>query len=260
MVAISVAQMRKIEHDAIASGRISGLELMERAGRGIVEAIFETWPDLAMPDRGIHPPDPRGYFGQDESRRAVVLCGPGNNGGDGFVVARLLAARGWTVEVFLHGNADNLPPDARKNYERWCENGKVQPYVDTGPDAFWLQPDIWTRNTLAIDALFGIGLSRPISDANAFGWVTQMSGGPHRGARPQNQPAYPECRVVAIDVPSGLDADTGALLCPDDPKDLQCHEEIRADLTVTFHRPKLGHILAQGPSQCGKLVVKDIGL
>ena len=110
---LTSAQMRAIEGAAIASGAVTGLALMERAGQGVVEAVFETWPALA----------PEGWGGRGAARgggpagahRAVVLCGPGNNGGDGFVVARLLAGLGWAVEVFLYGEADRLPPDARAN-------------------------------------------------------------------------------------------------------------------------------------------------
>jgi hydroxyethylthiazole kinase-like uncharacterized protein yjeF len=77
---LTAAQMRAIEAEAIASGAVTGLELMERAGAGVVEAIFAEWPALAT-----------------APHRAVVLCGPGNNGGDGFVVARLLKEAGWEV-------------------------------------------------------------------------------------------------------------------------------------------------------------------
>ena len=75
---LTAAQMRSIEQEAISSGEVTGLALMERAGRGVVDAVFEQWPELAK-----------------TSHRAVVLCGPGNNGGDGFVVARLLKEWGW---------------------------------------------------------------------------------------------------------------------------------------------------------------------
>ena len=92
---LTAAQMRALEQAAIASGEVTGLDLMERAGAGVVEAILAEWPDLAL-----------------TSHRAVVLCGPGNNGGDGFVVARLLKQRGWEVEVFLHGDPEKLPPDS----------------------------------------------------------------------------------------------------------------------------------------------------
>jgi hydroxyethylthiazole kinase-like uncharacterized protein yjeF len=98
---LTAAQMRAIEQAAIESGRVTGLELMERAGRGVVQAILAEWPELAT-----------------SRREALVLCGPGNNGGDGFVVARLLSERGWEVEVFLYGDPEKLPPDARVNYNR----------------------------------------------------------------------------------------------------------------------------------------------
>ena len=106
---LTAAQMRAIEQAAIDSGEVTGLELMERAGAGVVEAIFEEWPELAT-----------------TSHRAVVLCGPGNNGGDGFVVARLLKEWGWQVEVFLYGDEAKLPPDAKVNCERWREMGEVE--------------------------------------------------------------------------------------------------------------------------------------
>ena len=92
MELLTAAQMRAIEQAAIASGEVTGLELMERAGRGVAEAVLEWRPELAT-----------------TAHRAVVLCGPGNNGGDGFVVARLLKQRGWKVEVFLYGDAEKLP-------------------------------------------------------------------------------------------------------------------------------------------------------
>ena len=131
---LTAAQMRAIEQAAIASGEVTGLELMERAGRGVVEAIFEEWPELRA-----------------TSHRAVVLCGPGNNGGDGFVVARLLKEPGWEVEVFLYGDAGRVAPDARVNYGRWRGMGGVAP----------LSPETWERRAfpgrcdLLVDALFG---------------------------------------------------------------------------------------------------------
>ena len=231
---LTAAQMRALESAAIARGEVTSLELMERAGRGVVEAIFEEWPELRV-----------------TSHRAVVLCGPGNNGGDGFVVARLLKEWGWEVEVFLYGEAEKLPSDARVNYERWREIGAVQRYCD---DSFSLDPKIWDTQTLLIDALFGTGLVRPLEGLEEIGWVTQISEwfiSP--GFR---RKAFPGCRVVAVDVPSGFDADSGEYLYVSDP----WHEEIRADLTVTFHARKLGHVLADGSTSCGRVVVKSIGL
>ena len=236
---LTAAQMRAIEQAAIESGKVTGLELMERAGQGVVEAIFEEWPEL-----------------DTSSKRAVVLCGPGNNGGDGFVVARLLKERGWTVEVFLYGEPAKLPPDAKKNYERWLELGVVVPYQDEGEGAFWLDPSVYRENSILVDALFGTGLTRPVEAFNAFGWVTQLSewklSEQHRAGD------YPSPRVVSVDIASGVCADSGARLCSlAVPRDL---EEIAADLTVSFHRAKDGHFLDRGPELCGKLVVKDIGL
>ena len=107
---LTASQMRAIETAAIESGAVSGLELMERAGAGVVAAAFAEWPDLAH-----------------SAQRAVVLCGPGNNGGDGFVIARLLRQAGWHVDVFLLGDAQKLPPDARRNHDRWRALGDVTP-------------------------------------------------------------------------------------------------------------------------------------
>ena len=121
---LTAAQMRAIEKAAIDAGEVTGLELMERAGEGVVEAIYEEWPALwddSCAEEGAVQRD-----APAKRNRAVVLCGPGNNGGDGFVVARLLHARGWEVRVFLYGDAEKLPPDARVNYELWSKGGKVQ--------------------------------------------------------------------------------------------------------------------------------------
>ncbi len=229
---LTAAQMRAIEEAAIASGEVTGLELMERAGRGVVEAIFEEWPELAK-----------------TSHRAVVLCGPGNNGGDGFVVARLLKEWGWEVEVFLYGDAEKLPPDARVNYERWCGMGtEVLDYLALirASSAGFEESD------LIIDALFGIGLSRPI-DAywrEAFDRVHTVDGQ----------------KTVAIDIPSGFNSDTGEVV--DHPpeylaKTVSYVDPQRVaffDMTVTFHRMKRAHAVAACARHCGKIIVKDIGL
>lgn len=237
---LTAAQMRAVERAAIESGEVTGLELMERAGRGVVEAVFEEWPELAQ-----------------APHKAVVLCGPGNNGGDGFVVARLLKEWGWEVEVFLYGDAEKLPPDAKVNYERWREMGEVQSYLDEGGGAFWLEPSEWGPESLIVDALFGTGLTRPVEGVDQFGWVTQMSGW-HVDGRPAGGENYPDARVVAVDMPSGVCSDSGRYLRSDGQG--RHHEDIRAHLTVGFHARKLGHVLADGPDACGRVVVKDIGL
>jgi hydroxyethylthiazole kinase-like uncharacterized protein yjeF len=226
---LTSAQMRSIEQAAIASGTVTGLELMERAGRGVVDAVFAEWPALA-----------------EASHCAVILCGPGNNGGDGFVIARLLKQRGWDVEVFLYGDPDSLPADARTNYDRWCQLGAVRPLTD---DAF----DGYSQNTpetaLAVDALFGTGLTRPL---DALGRV-QMELNSWQAAHI----CYGVPKVVSVDIPSGICADSGTYLGVDGNPFDAC---IMANLTVSFHRMKLGHVLKHGAVGSGKTVVKDIGL
>ncbi len=211
---LTAAQMRAIEHAAIESGEVTGLELMERAGRGVVEAIFEEWPELRA-----------------TSHRAVVLCGPGNNGGDGFVVARLLKEWGWDVEMFLYGDAEKLPPDARVNYERWEELGQTDEL--DGDKVEHAVADVF------VDAMFGTGLAR------------ELRGQPAAVANFLQQRRWRQkCRVVAIDFPSGICSDSGRVLRISGP----------ADLTVCFEREKVGHWIAEGPVYCGKVVVKPIGL
>lgn len=216
---LTAAQMRATETAAIDSGEATGLDLMERAGRGVVEAIFETWPQLAK-----------------TCHRAVVLCGPGNNGGDGFVVARLLKDWGWTVDVWLYGDAEKLPPDARVNYERWVAAGTVQAF---DAEAFSLQAGAGAPAAVFVDAVFGTGLTRP------FAAFPQVFGALAAGAdRP---------RVVAVDVPSGMCSDSGFFLGDFRPQRF-------ADLTVAFHSEKVGHRLGDAQTLCGRVVVRDIGL
>ncbi len=226
---LTSAQMRAIETAAIESGEVTGLDLMERAGRGVVEAVFEEWPELAK-----------------TSHRAVVLCGPGNNGGDGFVVARLLKDWGWEVEVFLYGDPEKLPPDARTNYERWRELGEVSRLED---ERFKRWPDEDSGVSLILDALFGTGLARGFEGfgnlRKTLNWYSEFA-----------DIAESDPRVVAVDSPSGLCADSGRWL--------GCEMPIQfsgaANLTVTFHSAKPGHFLAYGAESCGKVVVVDIGL
>lgn len=215
---LTSAQMRAIEAAAIESGAVTGLELMERAGAGVVDAILTQWPHLA---RG--------------TPRIVVLCGPGNNGGDGFVVARLLAGLGGSVRVFLMGAPARLPPDARANYDRWLTLGPVAP----------LTADALATNfavDLCIDALFGIGLTRPVTP-EAVAILADFT-----------VDFLSLALVVSVDIPSGLCADSGRVL----GGGAGLPGTLRPDLTVTFHDAKPAHLLA--PVLCGKVVVTDIGL
>ncbi len=204
---LTAAQMRAIEQAAIDCGEVTGLELMERAGRGVVEAVLEEWPEMAT-----------------SPQRAVVLCGPGNNGGDGFVVARLLKERGWAVEVFLYGEVEKLPPDAKVNAERWLEMGGIGNLATS----FTTLANCGPTAHLIVDAIFGTGLSRPLDKIfkeifqtifSSDGYLFELEG--------------VEQRLVSVDIMSGICADSGRILGNYFP----------ADLTVTFHREKIGHYL-----------------
>jgi len=188
--------------DALAiDGGVPGVELMENAGAVIAEAIRARW-------------DPR---------PVAVLCGPGNNGGDGFVVARLLAAEEWPVRLFLLGDAENLSGDAAVNRDRWP--GGIEPLAERGLDGC----------ELVVDALFGAGLARPLEGA-----VAETIDGIARRGLP----------CVAVDVPSGVHGDSGEIL----------GTAPAAELTVTFFRAKPGHVLQPGAARIGELVVADIGI
>ncbi|SLN45772.1 Bifunctional NAD(P)H-hydrate repair enzyme Nnr [Roseovarius albus] len=219
---LTAAQMRAIEQAAIESGEVTGLELMERAGRGVVEAIFEEWPEL-----------------KKASHCAVVLCGPGNNGGDGFVIARLLKEWGWEVEVFLYGAADKLPPDARVNYERWISHETVSPMSEFDIEAYCPRSIEEAGKAWIIDAIFGTGLTRPIEGelAETLQPLCQM----FLGVRPG---------MIAVDIPSGVCSDSGKVL----------GLALPAEMTVTFHRAKLGHHLESAGNGTFSLHETDIGL
>ncbi|MGC9417548.1 MAG: NAD(P)H-hydrate dehydratase [Rhodovulum sp.] len=219
---LTSAQMRATERAMIESGFASGLDLMERAGRCVVEAVFNEWPSLAA-----------------EPQHALVLCGPGNNGGDGFVVARLLRNWGWQVETFLLGPADRLPRDARTNHDRWLATGGRIARLP-----FEAVPDVESAEPLIVDALFGTGLTRPLGADLVQGVLAPLEGSGYAGAR-----------RVAIDVPSGVCSDSGRVLTSD-----KSGGAFRAELTVSFHRLKPAHVLSEGPALCGRVVLADIGL
>ncbi|WP_209427843.1 NAD(P)H-hydrate dehydratase [Pararhodobacter sp. SW119] len=210
---LSSAQMRAIEKAAIESQRVSGLDLMERAGQGVLSAILAEWPDMAAAPGST-----------------VVFCGPGNNGGDGYVIARLLAVRGWTVAVHAASRASS--GDAGRMRALWEAQGRTTPL-----EAF--DPDTIAPGTLVVDALFGTGLGRPV--ACAF-WGP-LAAAQARGAR-----------LVAVDILSGLCADSGRVRTEGGFLDRP------ADLTVTFEALKLGHALAPGAVLSGPVRVVPIGI
>ena len=197
---LSVAEMYAADRAAIAAG-IPGEALMESAGRAVADRIRARW-------------DPR---------PTAILCGPGNNGGDGFVIARLLAEHGWPVTVALLGEPAALRGDAALNAGRW-----TGPVVPLGPGAL-------DGAGLAVDAIFGAGLAREVD-------------GPARAAIEALARAAIPC--VAVDVPSGVDGNGGAVL----------GAAAAAAMTVTFFRKKPGHVLLPGRALMGEVHCADIGI
>lgn len=237
---LTAAQMRAIEKAAIASGEVTGLELMERAGRGVVEAIFKEWPAA-----------------QQAPQRAVVLCGPGNNGGDGFVIARLLKDRGWAVEVRFLGSRDRQPPDAGAMHDRWLETGGTvfaipAPFLPDSPRPSEPWHDgLEGGHAFVIDALFGVGLTRPIDNESGL-W--RALGGHFVDARDDEDV---KVHRIAVDVPSGLCADSGRVLSPFTRANFRT--AFAADLTVAIGHFKIGHFIGEGPDFCGHVVRADLG-
>ena len=211
--------MRGVEHAAIEAGAASGRVLMERAGRGVLTRILAARPDMAA-----------------APARALVLCGPGNNGGDGYVLARLLHDRGWQVRVHALAAPGDGAPDAAFNHELWRERGPVAALDGDGLAAVMAAD----APALVIDAVFGTGLQRPLG-AELAQALAEADGG--------------DALCVAVDAPSGLCMDSGRPLV--EGADAL---PLPADLTVTFHRAKPGHYLADGPASCGTLEVVGIGL
>jgi ADP-dependent NAD(P)H-hydrate dehydratase / NAD(P)H-hydrate epimerase len=200
LLLLTPSEMARADHLAAEAG-VRSLALMENAGRAVTEAILER------------------YY----QRAVIVFCGLGNNGGDGFVVARMLKERGWPVRLALFGSRDKLRGDAAANAERW-----------SGLIAEATPASIGSAD-LIVDALLGAGLDREVE-----GELKDLIDAINAADRP----------VVSIDVPSGLDGKSGT------PRG----SAIKADLTVTFFRLKPGHLLQPGRSQCGELVLADIGL
>lgn len=210
---LTCAEMRAIESAAMESGAVTGLELMERAGAAVAGHIRLRWP---------------------KAGRVTVLCGPGNNGGDGYVVARHLADAGWQVRVL---GLDNTPgPDAAEMKRRWAEMGAIRPLTKA---EFAVDP-----GDLVVDAMFGTGATRPLTgEVRAISrWLGLTHPSP----------------VVAVEGVSGLCLDSGDWL--GGMGDELGANRPRAALTVTFHAAKIGHLLGIAPILGGDLVVADIGI
>lgn len=183
------------------AGGVAGIALMEKAGRAVADAVAR------------HP----------LGTRVVVIAGPGNNGGDGFVAARVLAERGYPVRIALLGDAAALKGDAAEAARAW--RGSVEPAT----------PQVIAGAGVIVDALFGAGLNRAIEgEARALIEAINASGVP----------------VIAVDLPSGINGASGAVM----------GVAVRANESVTFFRRKMGHVLLPGRLHAGKVRVVDIGI
>ena len=198
---LNPAEMSEADRLAIAGGPFSGYQLMCNAGHAVAAAILERFSDVSL---------------------AHVLCGPGNNGGDGYVIARLLQQAGMGVAIY----ADTEPAEGTD-----AALARAELDLDIIPlDLF--EP---SEASLVVDALFGTGLSKDIGGAAADAIGRSLTAG---------------SRVVAVDLPSGISGDDGSVR----------GIAFDAVLTVTFFRKKPGHLLYPGRAHCGELIVADIGI
>lgn len=213
MKVVSGKTMQEIDRRAIKEFGIAGLTLMESAGRGCADAIIDA-------------------YGNSPVRTAVVFAGKGNNGGDGYVIHRLLSERGWEVTSVVLATRDEISGDAAVNLDRLPES-EVCYCRDSCLLATLAQ--VVSCATVIVDALFGTGLGSEVSGlyAEAIEMIN-ASGRP----------------VIAVDIPSGVAAADGSIL----------GAAVRADLTVTFAMPKFGHVLFPGAAKVGRLQVVDIGI
>ena len=198
-------QTRQADALAVAAG-VPSLELMENAGRAVADSVTAAYRD---------------------ARPVTVLAGPGNNGGDGFVAARLLHARGVAVRVLLL-------TELLAERERLSGDAAIMAGRYGGPVTRWNGEDFDSDGVL-IDALFGAGLARPVEGEAADAIERVNRSGAH---------------VIAVDLPSGIQGDSGSAM----------GTAIRADRTVTFFRRKPGHLLLPGRTHCGRVTVADIGI
>lgn len=213
MKTLATHQIQKLDRDAIQKLGIPSIVLMENAGAAVAR---ECLKDLK----------------QKRSARVCIVCGTGNNGGDGFVAARHLLNAGLKVQIFLFGRAKDLKPDAKVNYQILRKCGCPVQEIFQGGTA--LAKAIRTSDLL-VDTLFGVGLNRALSEPMQS-LISQI-----------NQSRKP---ILAVDVPSGLDATTGRIYGA-------C---VKAYKTVALTFAKKGFFRNEGPEHVGKICVVDIGI
>jgi NAD(P)H-hydrate epimerase len=215
MKVATAEQMQELDRKAIEAYRIPGIVLMENAGRGATEVISNTFPDL-------------------QKMKIAIVAGKGNNGGDGFVIARYLLNRRISVKVYLLADSKGLRGDAETNFQIFQRMKGEVISVPSSKDYQKVKKEL-EKFDLLIDAIFGTGL-----DAEVRGYYREVIDHLNTLQKP----------IVAIDIPSGLDANTGKPF----------GTAVRASLTITFGLPKIGHVISPGLDYVGKLKLVDIGL
>ena len=214
---VTRVEVRELDRRAIEEYGIPGVVLMENAGRAVAEEALKMLPT-------------------HDTKRAAILCGKGNNGGDGFVAARHLYNHGFGVKVYLLCKAGEVAssPDAYTHLKIVQKMGLPIKEVLTGVEARAILPELKGFDLL-IDALLGTGLAGEVREP----YKTLVQG--------MNATGVP---VLSVDIPSGLDCDEGHVL----------GAAVKATRTVTFILPKVGFFKDQGPSHVGELVVANIGI
>jgi hydroxyethylthiazole kinase-like uncharacterized protein yjeF len=220
MKVLTAAQMREADRLTTERCGISGLQLMENAGTAIAEVLRQTFSDLA-------------------SRKIVVLCGKGNNGGDGLVVARVLNGFGAAPRVYLFANPGAVEGDAAENLKRW-QRGTGELSVVTSREEWESARAALDEANLIVDALLGTGLRGAVEGLLAA--VIEDVNAARRQSRGKKI-------VVAVDTPSGLASDMEDFGGP----------VVNADFTVTLTTPKVGQLVLPESSSCGQLIVRGIG-
>jgi len=214
MKILTAAEMREVDRLTTERYGVPSLTLMENAGKSVADFIAARFPDF-------------------KRRPVIVLCGKGNNGGDGFVAARHLLKMGANVQAYLVGDPREVKGDAATNLNRW-KKSKGKLFVDRpGKPA---APAEFAGDAIVVDALLGTGIRGPVE-----GRLAEVIAAVNR--------CKPAADVVAVDIPSGLQADTGEIPGP----------VIVADYTITFTAPKPGLLLGASPPHVGELLVRQIG-
>jgi hydroxyethylthiazole kinase-like uncharacterized protein yjeF len=216
MKVATAEEMQELDRKAIETYRIPGIVLMENAGRGAADVISNSFPEI-------------------HKKKIAIIAGKGNNGGDGFVIARYLLNQGIYVRVYLLTDPKGLRGDAETNFSIFHRMKGEVISVPSSKDYIKVKKDL-EKFDILVDGIFGTGL-----DAEVRGYYREVIDHLNTLQRP----------IVAIDIPSGLDANTGKPL----------GTAIRASLTITFGLPKIGHLIPPGLDYVGKKVkVIDIGI